>query len=174
LSVLRLLAECGRVSRRTFDMLPYSYRNTSVYIKKLVDSGHIFKSGKGDDKTYLLLGGGREILSATSPQRYTPELFDAVKQITRDNKRSRLRGDVAAAMSLAGFAIHPDDKPAPPASTPKPPDLQYSSLRDLLHNTQPHQYGQIIRGRAMYTKHLTPINCYYDSLQIKYSISPKH
>ena len=169
MTVLRLLAECGRVSRRTFDMLPYSYRNTCVYIKKLVDSKSVRLSGVGDSKSYILLDGGRKILSANHPQRYTPELSDLNKLLTRHPERSRLRGDVAAAMSLAGFAVHPDDKPTLPASTPQPPDHQYTGLRYLFSNTQPHQYGQIIPNQDVYLKHLTPIGCYYDSIQLKNS-----
>ena len=166
--VLRLLAECGRVSRRTFDMLPYSYRNTCVYIKKLVDSKSVSLSGVGSSKSYILLDNGRKILSAYTPQRYTPELFALNKLLIRHPDRSRLRGDLAAMMSMAGFAVHPDDKPALPTFTPKPPDCQYAGLRELYQNYVPQQYGQIIPYQAAYTKHLTPVNCYYDSIQLKY------
>ena len=168
MTVLRLLAECGRVSRRTFDLLPYSYRNTCVYIKKLVDGKDVSLSGAGNSKSYILLGKGRKTLSAYNPQRYTPELFALNKLLIRHPERSRLRGDVAVMMSMAGFAVHPDDKPSLPAKTPPPPDLRYAGLRSLLHNREPHQYGEIIPNRAVYTKHLTPINCYYDSIQLKY------
>jgi len=168
MTVLRLLAECGRVSRRTFDMLPFSYRNTSVYLKKLVDGRDISLSGKGVTKSYILLTGGRKMLSAYNPQRYTPDLFELNKLLIRHADRSRLRGDVAAIMLLSGFAVHPDDKPTLPAITPQPPDLQYASLRSLYKSTQPLEYGQIIPNRATYTEHLTPVNCYYDSVQIKY------
>ena len=168
MTVLRLLAECGRVSRRTFDVLPYSYRNTCVYIKKLVDGKGVSLSGGGNSKSYILLGKGRKTLSASNPQRYTPELFALNKLLTRHAGRSRLRGDVAAIMSLAGFAVHPDDKPTLPAFTPNPPDLQYAGLRSLFHNHEPQEYGQIIPDRVIYTKHLTPLNCYYDSVQLKY------
>ena len=167
MTVLQLLAECGRVSRRTFDILPYSYRNTCLYIKKLVDNKSAGQSGAGISKSYILLDGGRKALSAYHPQRYTPDLFDFNKLLIRHADRSRLRGDVGVMMSLAGFAVHPDDKPALPAFTPQPPDHQYTGLRFLFSNTQPHQYGQIIRSRATYLKHLTPINCYYDSVQLK-------
>ncbi len=168
MSVLRLLAECGRVSRRTFDLLPYSYRNTCVYIKKLVDGHDISLSGKADAKSYTLLDGGRQTLSAFNPQRYAPDLFELNKLLIRHPDRSRLRGDVAAMMSMAGFAVHPDDKPAVPALTPPPPDLQVDSLKNLFHNRRPNEYGQIIPNRATYTEHLTPVNCYYDSIQLKY------
>jgi len=147
-------------------MLPYSYRNICVYIKKLVDSGCVSLVGVGNSKSYSLLSGGRKILSAYSPQRYTPELFELNKILARNPSRSRLRGDVAVMLSLAGFAVHPDDKPMLPAFTPQPPDCQYA-LRSLYQNYEPQQYGQIIRGRAIYTKHLTPVNCYYDSIQVK-------
>ncbi len=165
--VLRLLAECGRVSRRTFDLLPYSHRNTCVYIKKLVDSHSISLSGRKGEWSYTLLDGGRQALSAFSPQRYTPELYELNKQLTRHPERARLRGDVAVMMSLAGFGVHPDDKPAMPAFTPPPPDLHTSSLRNMYLSKRPTEYGQIIPNRAEYTEHLTPINCYYDSIQIK-------
>ena len=168
MSVLRLLAECGRVSRRTFDLLPYSYRNTCVYIKKLVDSREISLSGKGDSKAYTLLDGGRQTLSAFNPQRFSPELFELNKLLVRHPDRSRLRGDVAALMSLASFAVHPDDKPAIPAFTPPPPDLQIDSLQKLYQNSRPNVYGQIFPNRAEYTERLTPINCYYDAVQLKY------
>ena len=167
MTVLRLLAECGRVSRRTFDMLPFSYRNTSVYIKKLADNKNISLSGVGNSKSYILLENGRKTLSAYNPQRFTPELFSLNKLLTRHPDRSRLRGDVAAIMSMAGYAVHPDDKPALPAFTPQPPDHQYTGLRSLLHNHEPHQYGEIIPNRAVYAKRLTPVNCYYDSVQLK-------
>jgi len=168
MTVLQLLAECGRVSRRTFDLLPYSYRNTCVYIKKLVDNGSVSLSGVGNSKSYTLLENGRKILSAGAPQRYTSELFELNKLLTRHPDRSRLRGDVAAMMSMAGFAVHPDDKPALPAFTPQPPDLQYRNLRLLYQNYEPHKYGHDISNRAVYSKLLTPINSYYDSVQLKY------
>lgn len=168
MTVLRLLAECGRVSRRTFDMLPYSYRNTCVYIKKLVDERGVSLSGKGNTKSYNLLEKGRKTLSAYDPQRYTPDLFELNRLLTKHADRSRLRGDVAAIMSLAGFAVHPDDKPTLPVITPPPPDLQYASLRLLYKNKEPQQYGRIISNQAIYEKHLTAANCYYDSVQIKY------
>ena len=167
MTVLRLLAECGRVSRRIFDMLPFSYRNTCAYIKKLVDSKNISLSGVGNSKSYTLLDNGRKTLSAYNPQRYTPDLFTLNKLLIRHPERSRLRGDVAAVMSLAGYAVHPDDKPTLPAYTPKPPDHQYAGLRSLYQNHKPHEYGQIIRDRMTYVKHITPVNCYYDSIQLK-------
>lgn len=167
MTVMRLLAESGRVSRRTFDIIPYSYRNTCVYIKKLVDSRSISLSGKGNSKSYILLDNGRKTLAAFNPQRYTPELFELNKLLIRHADRSRLRGDVAAVMSLAGFAVHPDDKPTLPAFTQQPPDRQYHGLQLLYQSKEPQQYGQIIPNRTTYTKHLTPVNCYYDSIQIK-------
>ncbi len=54
-----------------------------------------------------------------------------------------------------------------PAFTPPPPDLHKSSLRNMYLSKRPTEYGQIIPNRAAYTEHLTPINCYYDSVQIK-------
>jgi hypothetical protein len=168
ITVLRLLAECGRVSRRTFDILPFSYRNTSVYIKKLVDSKSVGLSGVGNSKSYVILENGRKTLSAYSPQRYSTELYDLNKLLIRHPDRSRLRGDAAVMMALAGYAVHPDDKPALPAFTPPPPDFQYPGLRLLYQNTRPQKYGQIIPNRAIYTERLTPVNCYYDSIQLKY------
>ena len=156
------------MSRRTFDMLPYSYRNVCLYIKKLVDGRCVSQSGVGHSKSYILLDGGRKTLSAYNPQRYTSELFAFNKLLIRHADRSRLRGDVAVMMSLAGFAVHPDDKPPLPAFTPPTPDHQYTGLRTLLHNNKPHEYGQIIPNRAIYTKRLTPVNCYYDSIQLKH------
>jgi len=41
-------------------------------------------------------------------------------------------------------------------------------LRAKFNSTQPLQYGHIIPNQATYTEHLTPVNCYYDSVQIKY------
>jgi hypothetical protein len=167
MSVLRLLAECGRVSRRTFDLLPYSYRNTSVYIKKLVDDRNISLSGQKGAWSYTLLDGGRQTLSAFNPQRYTPDLYELNKLLIRHPDRSRLRGDVAAVMSLAGFGVHPDDKPGLPAFTPPPPDFRTPSLRDMYLSKRPIEYGQIIPNQAMYTEHLTPVNCYYDAVIVK-------
>ena len=167
MTVLRLLAECGRVSRRTFDILPFSYRNTCVYLKKLVDHKRVSLSGVGNSKSYILLENGRKTLSAYNPKRYTQELFSLGKMQIKHAKRSRRRGDASAMMSLSGFAVHPDDKPVLPAFTPHPPDQQYGGLRDLFQNDEPHPYDQMIPNRAVYRKYHTPINCYYDSIQLK-------
>ena len=118
LTVLRLLAECGLVSKKALNLAPYSYYHCTKKLKELLDSGHIRKTGKGGGKCYALTPSGRNILSETNEYRFTTELFELNMLLTRHSDRAMLRGDVAAALSLAGYCVHPDDKPTLPAYCP--------------------------------------------------------
>jgi len=86
-------------------MLPYSYRNISVYIKKLVDSGGVSLSGMGNPKSYTLLNGGRKTLFAHSPRRCTPELYELNKALNKNPDRSGRRDDVVIILSMAGLLL---------------------------------------------------------------------
>ena len=61
---LQLLAECGRISRQgLLDIMPYSTRNTSVVLKKLVDDKSVAAhSQKRGESSYTLLSKGRDEL----------------------------------------------------------------------------------------------------------------
>lgn len=166
---LQLLAECGRVSRQgLLDIMPYSYRNSSVVLKKLNDDHVVSLSGKPRDKTsYTLLAKGRDELSRLNPQRYTPELFELNNLLKQHPEQSRLFGDVAAAMSLAGYAVHPSDKPTLPAVTPDYEAYTPDTMKTIYRNERPHIYGEIFPNHTRYTRRITPVNCYYDRTQIK-------
>lgn len=167
LSVLRLLAECGWVSKRALDMLPYSYYHFTKKTKELFDNGYIRKTGKGMSKCYALNPSARNILSSINEYRFTPELFALNTLLTRHSDRAMLRGDAAAALSLAGYSVHPDDKPSLPACCPPlPPAPDDSDWRFLFQNGRQHAYPAGNDKRA-YTRRLTPVNCYYDAVLLK-------
>jgi hypothetical protein len=167
LAVLRLLAECGWVSKRALDLLPYSYYHFTKKTKELFDQGHIRKTGKGLSKCYALNPSARNILSDFNEYRFTTELFETNMLLTRHADRAMLRGDAAAALSLASFGVHPDDKPPLPAHCPPTPLVPDESVwRFLYQNTHPHIYPTD-KDKQTYTRRLTHINCYYDAVVLK-------
>jgi len=148
-------------------LAPYSYYHFTKKLKELLDSGHIRKTGKGHSKRYALTPSGRNILSETNEYRFTSELFELNMLLTRHSDRAMLRGDAAAALSLAGYCVHPDDKPTLPAYSPPlsltPDDADW---RFLFQNERHHTYSAS-RDKRLYTRRLTPINCYYDAVFLK-------
>jgi len=166
---LQLLAECGRVSRQgLLDIMPYSYRNKCLVIKKLVDDKLIGAAGNSRaDESYSLLKIGRDELSRLNSQRYTPDLFELNNLLKQHPEQSRLCGDIAAAMSLAGYAVHPADKPILPAVTPDYEAYTPDTMKSIYRNERPHIYGEIFPNHTRYTRRITPVNCYYDRSQIK-------
>ena len=94
--------------------------------------------------------------------------MEQVKQLTRNpDDRAVLRGDTAAMLSLAGYAVHPDGKPGFPACTPPLPAAPgreawrglYQNYSDIRYPDEPDE--------AVYTRHLTAVNCYYDACSVK-------
>jgi hypothetical protein len=68
---------------------------------------------------------------------------------------------------LAGFSVHPDDKPPSPAHCPLLPDApDGSDWRSLFQNDRQHSYSGD-NGKEIYTRRLTPVNCYYDAVLLK-------
>ncbi len=166
-TVLRLLAECGCVSKRALHMTKFEYFYLTKRLKVLCDNGYIRKTGKGLSKCYALNPSARNILSGDNEYRFTTELFETNKLLTRHSDRAMLRGDAAAALSLAGFSVHPDDKPPIPAHCPPMPDSpDDSDWRFLYQNSRQHTYHADNDNKA-YTRRLTPVNCYYDAVLLK-------
>lgn len=166
-TILGLLAGCGWVSQSLLGLLDYSYSYRTRALKTLLDEQLIRKSGKGRNKAYALAAKGRHFLTNYNAHRYRHEVMEMTKQLARHPERAVQRGDATAFLSLGGFSIHPDDKPAFPAYTPHLPDgPDGADRRNLYRNTQSHRYpGQ--PDEAIYRRRLTAINCYYDALFLK-------
>ncbi len=163
-TIFGLLAGCGWVSQSLLGLLDYSYSYRTRALKTLLDKQLIRKSGKGRNKAYALAAKGRHFLTNYNAHRYRHEVMEMTKQLARHPERSVQRGDAAAFLSLGGFSIHPDDKPAFPAYTPPLPDGP--GRRNLYRNTQTHRYPGQPDG-TIYRRRLTAVNCYYDALFLK-------
>ena len=120
--ILELLATCGCVSRQVFLMLPFTYNKISTTLKSLLDSGAIRISGHGADKHYALLDAGKTMLECSDFSRYPRCLFADNNTLLRVPARAVANGDTAALLSLAGYFIHPSDKPALPVHATLPDD----------------------------------------------------
>ena len=163
-TIFGLLAGCGWVSQSLLGLLDYSHSYRTRALKTLLDEQLIRRSGKGRNKAYALAAKGRHFLTNYNAHRYRHEVMEMTKQLARHPERSVQRGDAAAFLSLGGFSIHPDDKPAFPAYTPPLPDGP--GRRNLYRNVGSHHYpGQ--PDRNVYRRRATAVNCYYDSTAIK-------
>ena len=167
-TILRLLAECGWVSPALLELTGYSYTYRTRALKLLLRQQYIRKQGEGRAKAYAISTKGRNHLAAVSAGRFRDEVMEQVKQLARNaDDRAVLRGDTAAMLSLAGYAVHPDDKPPFPAYTPPLPAAPgreawrglYQNYRLIRHPGEPDE--------AVYLRHLTPVNCYYDACSVK-------
>lgn len=166
-SILQLLAECGWVSQSLLELMGYSYTYRSRCLKMLLDGGFIRKRGQGRSKAYALTAGGRKTLAGYNSQRYRKELLEASQKLTRHPERDILRGDVSAILSLAGFSIHPDDKPALPAATPPLPSAPTpGDWAALIDNRSTFAYLREADRRQYYRRD-TAIGCYYDAVALK-------
>ena len=166
-SILGLLAECGCVSRSALDLTDYSYNYLTRNLRALVDASLIRVYGKGQQKHYALTITGRRYMANHNPSRYPDVFMELNRQSTIHHDRAMLRGDAAAMLSLAGYAVHPDDKPPLPAITPplpQPPDYQH--WKSLCRNLTMHAYpaGE---DRREYGRRLTAIGSYYDATVVK-------
>ena len=112
--ILSLLAVCGCVSRQIFLMMPFTYNKISTTLKSLVDLGAIRLSGRGANKHYALLDAGKNMLEMSNPSQYPRCLFANNNTLLRVPTRALANGDTAALLSLAGYFIHPKDKPLLP------------------------------------------------------------
>jgi len=171
-AVLQLLAECGWASKRVLDIMPYSYYHFTGKVKELQDNDYIRSRGKPRSRSFALNASGRNHLAAINPYRFTGEVFEANSQLTRHPDRAILRGECAAFLSIAGYSVHPHDKPALPAYTPPlPPEPGVEDWKALYHNGVPRVYPDT-KDKRQYAGRLTPINCYYDAVFIK-ALLPK-
>ena len=167
IAVLRLLAECGWASKQVLDIMPYSYYHFTGKVKELQDNDYIRSRGKPRSRSFALNASGRNHLAAINPYRFTGEVFEANSQLTRHPDRAILRGECAAFLSIAGYSVHPHDKPALPAYTPPlPPEPGMDDWKALYHNGVPRVYPDA-KDKRQYAGRLTPINCYYDAVFIK-------
>lgn len=160
-AILRLLAECGWVSQSMLELTDYSYTYRTRSLKMLLDQQYIRKQGKGKEKAYALAPKGRNHLAGFNARRFRDEVMALTQQMARHPERAVLRGDVAAMMSFAGFAVHVDDKPALPAYTPS-----HNDWRCLVQNVQPFSYPGETDG-GIYMRRLSPTGCYYDATVVK-------
>lgn len=167
LAILRLLAECGWVSPALLELTGYSYTYRTRALKLLLDQQLIRKQGEGRAKAYALATRGRNYLAALNACRFRAEVMGQLRQLTRNpDDRAALRGDAAAFFSLAGYAVHPDDKPAFPVYTPPLPKAPgREDWRRLCQNAGPVRYPD--EPNAVYPRRMTAINCYYDAAGIK-------
>lgn len=121
-TILRLLAECRWVSPALLELTGYSYTYRTRALRLLLQQQYIRKQGEGRAKAYAISTKGRNYLAAFYASRFREEVMEQIKQLTRNpDDRAVLRGDAAAMLSLAGYAVHPDDKPVFPAYTPPLP-----------------------------------------------------
>lgn len=164
---LRLLAECGRVSHPMLELTGYSYTYRTRCLKALLDQQYIRKQGKGRSKSYALAAKGRDHLAGFNAGRFRGEVMAQTRQLARHPERAALRGDAAAMLSLAGFAVHADDKPALPSYTPPLPNSPSTGdWKRLYQNACPISYpGEA--DVAAYLRRLTSVGCYYDATGIK-------
>lgn len=165
-TILSLLAECGCVSRPTFDLTGYSYHYLTVSLKTLVDTDAIRKYGKGQTKHYALNLAGRQLLTKYNPLRFSPYVMELNKKLSKHPDRARLRGDVAALLSCAGYGVHIDDKLPLPAFTPPQNQPDHQHIVSLCRNITRRTYPDAENNRV-YAKRLTAIGSYYDSTTIK-------
>lgn len=166
-SLLQLLAECGWVSRPLIDLFGYSYTYQTRNLKRLLDEQYIRKQGEGRIKCYALATKGRNHLAAYNAHRFRAEVMELTSRLSRHPERAMLRGNCAAMLSFAGFAVHPDDKPGLPAHTPPPLNIpDHADWRRLCQNTERISYGQTADKR-IYTRRLTAMGCYYDATVLK-------
>ncbi|OUP69325.1 hypothetical protein B5F10_08845 [Anaerotruncus colihominis] len=166
-SILQLLAECGWVSQPLLELTGYSYTYRSRCLKTLLDSQYIRKRGQGRSKAYALTTGGRKVLASYNAQRYRKEILEASQKLTRHPERDVLRGDVAAILSLAGFSVHPDDKPVLPAPIPLSTSvLELDAWKAILSNEEWVAYPCEADQKQYCRKH-TAIGCYYDAIALK-------
>jgi len=166
-TILQLLAECGWVSQSTLKLTGYSYTYRIRNLKMLLDQQYIRKQGKGKEKSYALATKGRNHLAGFNARRFREEVMTQTKQLSRHPERAVLRGDAAAMLSVAGFSVHMDDKPALPANMPPLPERP--ALRDwknLIQNVRLFSYpGEV--DEQVYERRLSPFGCYYDATEIK-------
>lgn len=166
-AVLQLLAECGWVSRPMLNLTGYSNPYQTRCLKTLLDNQYIRKQGKGKSKSYALAARGRNHLAAYNACRFRAEVMELSRQLTRHPDRAVLRGDAAAMLSFAGYAVHPDDKPALPALTPPLPENPgHADWRTLCQNTRLISYPDETDKR-IYTRRTTSVNSYYDATMLK-------
>ena len=167
-AVLRLLTECGWVSPALLEVMGYSYTYRARTLKLLLDLQYIRKLGEGQARAYALAPKGRNHLAGFNASRFREEVMEYNRRLVHNvDDRSVLRGDAAAFFSIAGFAVHPDDKPAFPAAAPSLPEKPArEDWARLYQNARLIHYPDT-QDRAVYTQRLTPLNCYYDAVQIK-------
>ena len=166
-SILRLLAECGWVSQRLLELTGYSYTYRTRSLKLLLDLQYIRKQGQGENKAYALAAKGRNHLTGFNACRFREEVMAETKQLARHPERAVLRGDAAAILSFAGFAVHMDDKPILPAFTPPLADKPTrANWQSVYQNTQLFSYPDEIDNH-FYERRSSSINCYYDATVIK-------
>lgn len=166
-TLMQLLAECGWVSRPLIDLAGYSYTYQTRSLKTLLDQQYIRKQGKGRFKCYALATKGRNHLAAYNACRFRAEVMELTSQLSRHPERAMLRGDSAAMLSFAGFAIHPDDKPPLPANMPPLPEQpSHTDWRRLYQNTEQIAYGQQADKRV-YIRRQNAMGCYYDATVLK-------
>lgn len=167
-TILRLLAECRWVSPALLELTGYSYTYRTRALRLLLQQQYIRKQGEGRAKAYAISTKGRNYLAAFYASRFREEVMEQIKQLTRNpDDRAVLRGDAAAMLSLAGYAVHPDDKPVFPAYTPPLPAAPgREAWRGLYQNHSDICYPDE-SDNAVYTKHLTSMNCYYDACSVK-------
>lgn len=166
-SVMQLLAECGWVSRPLLELFGYSYTYQARCLKTLLDQQFIRKQGKGQAKSYALATKGRNHLAAYNARRFRAEVMEQNQQLSRHPGRAVLRGDVAAMLSFAGYAIHPDDKPPLPAHTPPLSEIfDRDDWQALFQNMRQLSYAGEA-DRRVYIRRLTAVGCYYDATALK-------
>lgn len=130
----------------------------------MVDTSRIRLTGHGADKHYALLAKGKDELNSLNSLRYPRCLFADNNTLLRAPARAMANGDAAVMLSLAGYSLHPHDKPEFPAHTPVPDED--AGRRQIYRNSLEHRYSNA-EDCTIYLKRRTPINCYYTSVEIK-------
>lgn len=155
------------MSQSLLELTGYSYTYRSRCLKMLLDGEFIRKRGHGRSKAYALTAGGRKLLAGYNSCRFGDEFWEFSKKLARHPERDVLRGDVAAILSLAGFSIHPDDKPALPAATPPLPSAPTPRDWAALINNRSQLTYSCEADQHQYYRRDTAIGCYYDAVALK-------
>lgn len=190
--ILGYLSICGWVPRVALNLMPQSRQTISEAVAKLESTEMIASRGNRSNKLYRLLKGGGDFLTEINPIRHGLTVEENLsKRVRHESDKVRLDGlrSVISIMSaLAGYAVHPHDKPElsmisaaqrrEDAVSPSPVKPVYAappipSEPNSIHNYADYRYRPIHPWDALtvedtneYRVHSSPIGCFYSRREI--------